>query len=663
MKRSLILTLSFILLISNVSFAQSLSIPKIFSDHMVLQRNKPISFWGKGVSGDVVSVQIGDQVVREKIKEDGSWLLVFPALQAGGPFEVSLKDNSTTITFKDVYAGDVWVASGQSNMEWKLNNVNNAETEIENADFPLIRMFYVENRISDVQLDDLETGSWKICTPDFAKNFSAVAYFFGRSLYQDKNIPVGLIDATWGGTPAEAWTSKEMLYSMGDFNKRLKEIEKDKDFLKTVQENEVLNNRRYIATSNSFKGIEQGVTKINYDDSSWEIVKLPNLGSSIPQITWFRKTFDMPSIKSKSTFELNLGRVSDDPVIYVNGKEAGRGQGSKYVSLAIPGKLLKKGENVLTVRVVNGWSNRVTFIGPATDMMIKNSDNTLNIPLSGEWKFNNQLEEIFPENVVRYSHYPAVLFNGMISPIMPYTLSGAIWYQGESNAGRAYQYRTLFPKMIEDWRVRWGNGYFPFLFVQLANFEFRHEEPVESDWAELREAQLMTLNYPKTGMAVIIDIGEADDIHPRNKQDVGKRLYLAAKKVAYGEDIFYSGPIYNQMKIDGNKILLEFDHIGNGLVLKNSESMSGFTIAGQDKKFYWANAEVIDNKIVVSSEMVKEPVAVRYAWDKNPVCTLFNKKDLPASPFRTDSWKGITEKRSKKNIFFDLNLSWISLSF
>ena len=641
----IILTLISILFISIVSNAQSLSLPKIFSDHMVLQRDKPISFWGKGIPGDVVNVQIEDEVVREKIKEDGSWLLVFPALQAGGPFEVSIRDKSSSIVFMDVYAGDVWIASGQSNMEWKLSNVNDAVAEIENADFPLIRMFYVENRISDVPLDDLDTGTWNICTPDVARDFSAVAYFFGRSLHQDKSIAVGLIDATWGGTPAEAWISKEMLHTMGDFNDRIKEIEEDKEFLKTVKDNEELNRRRSNAVNESFRGLKIGVADLDYSDESWESIEIPNQGNSIPQITWFRKFFEMPSFKKQSSFQLSLGRVSDNPVIYLNGKEVGRGQGSKFVSLEIPGKFLRKGKNVLTVRVANGWSNRVTFIGPDSEMLIRNTDNTVHIPLNGEWKYNNKLEEIFPEKVIRYSHYPGVLYNGMINPILPYTLTGAIWYQGESNAGRAYQYQTLFPKMIEDWRVRWGNGYFPFLFVQLANFESRQAEPGESDWAELREAQLMTLDYPNTGMAVIIDIGEADDIHPRNKQDVGRRLYMAAKKIAYGEDILYSGPIYSQMKVEGSKIQLEFDQIGSGLVLKNSESMSGFAVAGRDKKFYWADAKVIDDKVVLSSEKVKEPVAVRYAWDKNPVCTLFNKEDLPASPFRTDSWKGITEKK------------------
>ncbi len=645
MKRPLTLVLIFILLISTYSIAQTLSLPKIFSDHMVLQRNKPISFWGKGMPGNEVSVEIRNNVAVETIKDDGSWLLVFPALKTGGPFEVLIKDNTSAITYKDVYAGDIWIASGQSNMEWKLSNVNNAETEIKNADIPLIRMFYVENRISDVPMDDLESGSWNICTPDIARNFSAVAYFFGRSLHQDKNIPVGLIDATWGGTPAEAWTSKDMLLTMGDFNDRIKEIEENTEFLKTVEENEALNHRRSVAVYESFQGLEMGVTDPGYNDESWEKIELPNKGSLIPQITWFRKSFEMPSFKKQSSFQLRLGRVSDNPVIFLNGKEAGRGEGSKFINIEIPGRLLRKGKNVITVRAANGWRNMVTFMGPETEMLITDNENTVKVALNGEWKYNNQLEELFPEEVVRYSHYPGVLFNGMINPVLPYTLTGAIWYQGESNAGRAYQYRTLFPNMIEDWRVRWRQGYFPFLFVQLANFESRQEEPGESDWAELREAQLMTLKYPKTGMAVIIDIGEADDIHPRNKQDVGGRLYLAAKKIAYGEDIIYSGPIYRQMEVAGGKIELEFDNMGSGLVLRNNDSGSGFAIAGKDKKFYWADATtVVNNKVIISSVNVENPVAVRYAWDKNPVSTLYNNEGLPASPFRTDSWKGITER-------------------
>jgi len=611
---------------------------------MVLQRDQPINFWGRGEAGKEISITIDGKSIKDNVNDDGTWVIVYPSLDAGGPFSVVISDGASDITLEDVYSGDVWLASGQSNMEWKLSNVNNAEEEVASANYPMIRLFYVPNRISDVPLEDLEEGVWKNCTPEIAKDFSAVAYFFGRALHLDKNIPVGLIDATWGGTPAEAWTSKEMLLTMGDFDKRLNKISSYKNFSEIVKANDELNRRRYIAGGKSFNGLELGVANRDYDDATWEEVKLPNSGRAITQISWFRKTFEMSTIKRSSKFKLNLGRISDGPIIYINGKEIARGEGSKFVSVDVPSKVLKKGKNVLAIRAANGWSNKVAFLGPEADMMLSSEDTEVKIPLHGIWKYNNSLEEIFPETVIRYSHYPSVLFNGMINPIIPFSIAGAIWYQGESNAGRAYQYRTLFPKMIEDWRVRWGIGYFPFLFVQLANFEFRNPEPVESDWAELREAQLMTLKYPNTGMAVIIDIGEADDIHPRNKQDVGKRLYLAAKKVAYKEDIVFSGPIFRQMQIEGNKIILEFDYVGSGLTSKDNENLIGFAIAGADKHFFWAEAEIVGNEVVVSSDKVKEPIAIRYGWDKNPDCNLYNKEELPASPFRTDSWKEKTLK-------------------
>ena len=462
-------------------------------------------------------------------------------------------------------------------------------------------------------------------------------------MHLEKNIPVGLINSSWGGTPAESWTSAEMLYSMGDFDSAFNQIYADPDFSNTVTETEKINSARYEAASYSFKGIEAGVLERKYGDEDWSEIILPN-DMPIYQITWFRKSFKIEKTKNDTKWILNLGRISRDPIIYLNGTEIGRTPGAKNTAINVPDKLIRKGNNTLTIRVVNSWNNEIYFMGPAEDMNLVDKVNAIRIPLDGNWKYNNQLEEIFPDKVVYYSHYPSVLFNGMINPIIPYSMKGAIWYQGESNAGRAFQYQTLFPKMIEDWRVRWKSGYFPFLFVQLANFEFGTDEPIESDWAELREAQLMTLDYPNTGMAVIIDLGEADDIHPRNKQDVGKRLYLVAKKVAYDEDLVYSGPIYKEMRISGNKIIIKFNHIGSGLTTPDDKELTGFAIAGSDKKFYWAKAEMINDEVVVYADEVDDPVAVRYGWDINPSCSLYNKEGLPASPFRTDSWRGITEK-------------------
>ena len=330
---------------------------------------------------------------------------------------------------------------------------------------------------------------------------------------------------------------------------------------------------------------------------------------------------------------MHLGRIRQNDIAYFNGREIGRETGDqKYRKYNVPSSIVRRGENVLAVRITNRWGDG-GFAGPADSMFIsiKNSDDV--IDLTGEWTYDETIEPPFPRRV-GYQSKPSALYNAMIAPLIPYGITGTIWYQGEANASRAYQYRELFPKMIEDWRVRWGQGYFPFLFVQLANFMERRDQPTESDWAELREAQLMTLDYPNTGMAVTIDIGEADDIHPRNKQDVGKRLALAARKISYGQDIVHSGPIYKSMQIKDDKIILSFDHVGSGLVAEG-DKLTGFAIAGEDGQFFWAEAEIQGDDVIVSSPHVPAPVAVRYGWADNPVCNLYNEEGLPASPFRT----------------------------
>jgi sialate O-acetylesterase len=293
----------------------------------------------------------------------------------------------------------------------------------------------------------------------------------------------------------------------------------------------------------------------------------------------------------------------------------------------------------MAVRALNGWNNQVQIDPP---LELRHENGSRLVGLEGEWRYSNAVEPPMPE-YVRYSHTPSFLYNGMIAPIAGYTLKGAIWYQGESNAGEAYAYRTLFPAMILDWRVRWREGSWPFLFVQLANWRQRKPQPTASDWAELREAQLMALALPDTGMAVTIDIGEADDIHPRNKQDVGRRLALAARKIAYGEDLVHSGPIYRSMELRGSEVVLSFDHVGTGLAARDGETLTGFAVAGKDRQFAWAEARIEGDHVVVSSDLVAAPVAVRYGWADNPDANLFNREGLPASPFRTDHWPGLTE--------------------
>ncbi|MGC1272464.1 MAG: sialate O-acetylesterase [Planctomycetaceae bacterium] len=467
----------------------------IFGDNMVLQADQNVPVWGTAEPGEEVEVRVSvakdvapiaegaplaetlTQAQRTKADDAGNWKVTLkPMPPTENPVGLVVTGKNK-LTIKNVLVGEVWVCSGQSNMEWSVTRAANPQEEIANADHPQIRLYQVKKQVvADAPLSDT-VGQWVVCSPETIPNFTAVGYFFGREIHEMTGRPVGLIQTAWGGTPAEAWTSREKLESNDAFQPIL----------------------------------DRWVANVEKDP-----------------------------------------KAADSP------------------------------------------------------------------------------------------HYPAGLFNGMIAPIIPYAIQGAIWYQGESNAGRAYQYRELFPAMITDWRARWGQGDFPFLFVQLANFRQRKDQPAESDWAELREAQSMTLELPKTGQAVTIDIGEAGDIHPTNKQDVGKRLALSAMHVAYGkQDVVHSGPVLEEAKFADGKAVLTFENVGGGLKAQG-DALKGFALAGEDKKFHWADAKIDGDTIVVSSPEVKNPVAVRYAWADNPEATLYNAEGLPASPFRTDDWKGVT---------------------
>jgi sialate O-acetylesterase len=355
-----------------------------------------------------------------------------------------------------------------------------------------------------------------------------------------------------------------------------------------------------------------------------------------------RKLIEVPKEFKGQELKFDLGRIENNVTVYFNEEKLGVTNSPYFTEYTVPAKLVKAGKNVITLRVLHRWG-RPNFSGPEDRMKLYAPNGAVLEDLSGPWKYKTGLEPDFPE-IKGYQNYPSSLFNGMLHPIIPYGIKGAIWYQGESNAGRAYQYRSLFQEMIQDWRIRWGQGYFPFLFVQLANFMDIPEQPEDSDWAELREAQTMALRLPNTGMAVTMDIGERFDIHPRNKQDVGHRLALAAKKIAYGHDIIHSGPLYSGMEINGKDIEIAFEYVGNGLMMKG-EKLKGFQIAGKDRKFYWADAQIVGGEVFVSSDKVSEPVAVRYNWSINMDGNLFNKNGLPASSFRTDDWPGATLDR------------------
>ena len=508
----IVLVVCFVLLLVNagVVFAD-VKLPAVIGDNMVLQRDRAAHIWGWAEPGEEIMVSASWRTMAWGVtaNKDGRWSFEMSPPNTAGPHEMTVSSKNT-ITIKNILVGEVWVCSGQSNMQMSVRSSANAEQEIASADYPKVRLFTVKRKVADEPQTDCE-GSWTMCSPETVPDFSAVGYFFGRELHQQLDVPVGLIHTSWGGTPAESWTRRGALESVPDC---VPIVERFEEAMAKYPE-----------------------AKKKYDES---------------MIAWKE---DVKKAKAE-------------------GKNPPRRPGAPF--------------------------------GPGNP------------------------------------HSPAGLYNAMIAPLIPYSIGGAIWYQGESNAGRAYQYRKLFPAMITNWRKDWGQGDFSFLFVQLANFMAVDPEPVDSEWAELREAQLMTLALPNTGMAVIIDIGEAKDIHPKNKQDVGKRLALWALAKTYGKDLVYSGPIYKSMKTEGNKIRLDFEHVGGGLIAGGGEPLKGFAVAGADRKFVWADAKIDGNTVVINSDEVSEPVAVRYGWANNPVCNLYNKEGLPATPFRTDDWQGIT---------------------
>ncbi len=635
-------------------------LPSIIGDNMVLQGGNRVSVWGWADPNEEVHVRVswrdGDWTLTGD--RNGMWRFAMTAPDSAGPHQITLRGENT-ITLKNILVGDVWVCSGQSNMEWPVQSSNNAPQEIAAANYPNIRLFTVQKTIADTPQDDC-VGQWVECNPQTVGGFSAVGYFFGRHLHGELNTPIGLINTSWGGTVAEAWTSAEALRRMPDFGARMEVLEQAKAnpdaALKKYREALV----RWQETVRSSETPGQGCIQPGFDDSGWQQMALPTLWeqaalTNFDGLVWFRKTVEVPPAWAGKDVVLELGPIDDMDTTWFNGVEVGAEQESGRWQVArryrVDGKLVKAGRNVIVVQVLDTGGGGGIY-GQPTQMKISPAGGPEDqaISLAGTWRYKvaYDLASMPPRPIapawMNNPNAPTVLYNGMIAPITSYPVRGAIWYQGESNADRAYQYRDLFPTMIRCWRNSWNQRDFPFLFVQLANYMATKPQPADSAWAELREAQSMTLQLPATGMATIIDIGEANDIHPRNKQDVGKRLALWALASCYHKPIAYSGPLYKSMQIEGNRIVLHFDHTNGGLAAQGGEPLKGFAIAGTDRTFVWAKAEIEGNTVVVSSDEVRTPVAVRYAWADNPVCNLYNGAGLPASPFRTDTWPGVTVK-------------------
>ncbi|OMP31649.1 sialate O-acetylesterase [Mangrovimonas sp. DI 80] len=636
--------LPFILLLSIFGYAK-VEMPLLFADDMVLQRNKPIPVWGWADANEKIEVSFNGQKVKTKADKDGKWSLELKSEKAGGPFTMTIKGKNT-IQIKNILVGEVWICSGQSNMEFAVSGVTYAEQEMNDADYPQIRQFLVAQDMSAQPKSHLKQGNWTVSNRDNVGDFTAVGFFFAKKLYKELNVPIGLINTTWGGTCVETWTSKEGLSKIDEFGKYISNLP-DLDLEGVIKEQKAVIAKKIESIQGKILNEEElgKVTTLEFNDSTWPTMMLPDAweNQQLPNmdgIVWFRKTFEVPAHLAGKPFILNLAKVDDVDVTYVNGVEVG--SNSQYdVSrkYSVDKGVLKEGTNVVAVKVTDYVGGGGIYGDPA-DLKVTVGDT--DIALAGGWKFNviDVRYEFSPNN------YPSLLYNAMLNPLMPYSFQGVIWYQGEANVHRAEQYKTSFPLMINDWRQHWGQGEFPFYFVQLSSFnEFNGNSNSGSRWAELREAQSYTAQtVPNTAMCVTTDIGNAKDIHPTNKQDVGKRLSAIALRNVYGKNIVCESPIYKSMQVEGNQVTVTFEHTGSGLMTPDRYGyVKGFEVAGQDQKFYYAKAFIKDNKVIVYCDNVTNPVAIRYGWaDDAGDCNLYNEEGFPASPFRSDTWKSIT---------------------
>ena len=617
----------------------------IFSDNMVIQQHKPIHIWGWAAKGESVEVRFLSQHLKTKADRNGQWSVTFKAIDHGGPYQLEVNGKNNRVVLNNILIGEVWLCSGQSNMEFMVKNVMNASIEISRAAYPNIRSFNVVKAYATSPKSNME-GTWQICSPQTVPDFSAVAYFFARNLYEQLGVPIGIINASWGGTDIETWMSEQAFAPLPNKFQARYEGNKIKDIDQFMKENKERKSQYYKAI-NQDPGISGKWFDAAFDITPWKTMELPQyfepVIGDIDGIVWYACDVVLPPSNAGKTGVLQFGPIDDNDVTWINGEEVGRTNGYMVNrQYRIPEDLLKEGLNRITVKVTDDYGGG-GFYGRKDDMYL--DVNGTKYPLSGKWAYKASVtNKEFNFSEPSPNMQPSLLFNAMIHPIISFPIAGVIWYQGENNVSNAYNYKTLFPSLINDWRKQWNED-LPFYWVQLANYLAKDNVPSESVWAELRAAQSSTLSLPNTGEAVITDIGDANDIHPKNKQEVGKRLALIALKNTYGKtSIVASGPTYRSMNVVAGKIVISFDNVWSGLFTNSKYGyLEGFAIAGADRKFVWAKAYIDGDKVVVYSDDVKNPLAVRYAWGNNPDVNLFNKEGLPAAPFQTDNWKWTTD--------------------
>ena len=666
MKLTTVFLISFLTLIS-CQTNSNLKLPSLISDDMLLQQKTTARIWGNANPGQKITVSASWKSDGQAIAgKDGKWSLNLNTPEAGGPYTITISAKDTTIAIKNVLIGEVWFCSGQSNMEmplagWPPNDtIMHSASTIASASISEIRLFNVQKMISGEPADEC-TGKWEVSSPASVQQFSATAYFFGKKLHDDLHVPIGLIESAWGGTPSESWTSSESLEKTGEFISEIKAIKESAPLQAEYQK--WLNTLKQIelkpAGNDQWKDLsfnDENVQSTEYNDSKWPVMELPTQFERVigefDGAVWFRKMVDIPQNMTGKDLTLSLGPIDDMDRTYFNGKLIGSTEVSGFWQVErnyeIPASLVKAGANLIAVRVLDTQGGGGIYGTPEKMKLSLKSDSKSFMPLKGDWKYQPVAElsggKFYVYDLSKSEFQaqkrplnlgpgtPSVLFNGMVSPVLPYQIKGAIWYQGEANVGRADQYSKIFPAMIQDWRAAWGIKDFPFYFVQIAPYVYAGVDSTESGF--LREAQEKALDLAKTGMAVTLDIATVMNIHPPYKQEVGERLALLALNNDYGMKYPCAGPVYKSISISGSTAKLQFDNVGEGLIAKN-DKLKEFEIAGKDGRYVKANAKIVNNEVLVSSPLVREPVTVRYCWRNGAEASLFNKAGLPAWQFRT----------------------------
>jgi len=621
----------------------------IFGDNMVLQRGKLNTIWGWSKPGDTVRVEIADHVATGVAGPDGRWQARIQPPPAGGPYVVKIQ-GAQTVELHEVLVGDVWLCGGQSNMQLGLSFARDGAEEVKRAEHPEIR-FYIVQEHSSYSLAAIPRGEWKIVSPQTAGGWeggiSAAAYYFALKLQDALHVPIGLVEDSLGGTPAEAWTSREALRKLGDFDVPLAEEDRLRALGGPVYGNYIM--PWYDQYDVGLKG--NSWADPGLDDSDWKTVQIPGGFAELvvpdtPAVCWFRKEITLPDPLPAGRARIFLGSIERMDTTYINGQWVGA---SSWVenprAYFLREGVLKPGRNLITVRVFKTKPDG-GFLDKPEVLRLVLGDGTA-IPLAGAWKGKLSVDARPPHPLpLAFENWPvmpSVLYQGMLVPVAPLAITGTIWYQGEQNSDRAYEYRRLLPAMIADWRKLFGQGDFPFYIVSLPAYMHRREQPGDDAWAELREAQALTArNVAHSCLAVTIDTGDADSIHPKDKKEVGDRLALCALAEHYGTKIPDAGPTFTSMERLPGALKLHFDHADGGLVARGG-ALGEFSVAGSDHKWYWAEAKIEGDSVVVSSSSAPNPMEVRYAWQSNPQATLFNGAGLPAVPFRSDQWPGITE--------------------